>query len=31
MNDKKMDLDKIERIKIDLKTGKVDTMRMMAS
>ncbi|HZT27177.1 MAG TPA: hypothetical protein VFA57_15875 [Pseudolabrys sp.] len=25
------DLDKIERIKIDLKTGKVDTMRMMAS
>jgi len=25
------DLDKIERIKIDLKSGKVDTMRMMAS
>ena len=25
------DLDKIERIKIDLKTGKIDTMRMTAS
>jgi len=25
------DLDKIERIKIDLKTGKIDTMRMAAS